>query len=116
MSPETEREIAELVEALARLAATAVRALADGLLTLDEVVALVPDVGAVGVAIAALARPEGGAERRAELRSRVAKGRAEITRRRRRAARLRRLQTTRKVLPLPASTIRIGSSAPSKDP
>lgn len=82
-------EVKALLSALARLGTAIVRALADQVITPDELLTLgLDNIPELVTAIADLARPDDPAI--VDARRRLAEGRSLLRRRRRKAARLRR--------------------------
>jgi hypothetical protein len=106
VTPEATAEVKALLRALRRLATSTARALADGVLSVDELVAIgASDLPALIEAIVDLVRPDAPRSGRARVVAEVRLGRARVVvqagralvRRRRAAARLRRLRETRRV-------------------
>ena len=104
MTPEAKAELRALLRALRCLVTSTVRAMADGVLSIDELVAIgAGDLPALIEAIVDLARPNEGRDkvllevRLNRARVVVQEGRA-IVRRKRAAARVRRLRETRRVV------------------
>jgi hypothetical protein len=104
LTPETQREIGQLLRSLARLVLTGAKAFADGILSVEEVIHLGLDAVAVGEAIAALARPN--APPVAAIQHRVEEGHRVIERKRR-AARQRARRAERKRLGSVVGAVRV---------
>jgi hypothetical protein len=104
LTPEAQAEIAALLRSLASLAGSAARAAADGILAVDEVIAIGLDVASVAHAVADLVRPNGAEAEGARVQATAYRDTARATiRKARRRARAMERRAAGSARPLPGT-------------